>query len=262
MTPADAEILKDKDPNYRVLNLSVSPFNDGSTSYYHKSIGGYHGAKLRRYQDIIEHYINIEVQPAKVNPNVLNMLNTKYVVSQDGRAQLNPEAFGHAWFVENVEWADNADAEIAYLENLDPRKTAVVDKRFAPQLEGFVAKPDSTATIHLEKYDLNDITYKTNAAQEQLAVFSEIYYDDGLTRWEAYIDGQPAPIIRANYILRALRIPAGEHTVELIFKPKTYDRLETISVVCSVLVVLLFAGLLVFVFVRKKKEEDPKEEDA
>ncbi len=258
MTPADAQILEQEktDPNYRVLNLSVSPFNDGSTSYYHKSIGGYHGAKLGRYQDIIEHYINVEAQPAKINYGVLNMLNTKYIISQKGEAQENPEALGHAWFVENIEWADNADAEIAYLENFDPQTTAVVNKHFAPQLEGFAANPDSTATIYLEKYDLNDITYKTKTAQEQLAVFPEIYYDDGLTRWDAYIDGQPASIIRANYILRALRVPAGEHTIEFVFKPKAYNTLETISVICSVLVVLSLIGMLVFLFMNRKKEED------
>ena len=264
MTPADAQILEREksDPNYRVLNLSVSPFNDGSTSYYHKSIGGYHGAKLRRYQDIIEHHINVDARPANINPSVLNMLNTKYIITQEGEPQLNPSALGHAWFVENVEWVENADAEIAYLENFDPQKTAVVDKRFAPQLEGYTAGWDSTAVIYLDKYEINDITYKTSSAKEQLAVFPEIYYDDGLSRWDAYIDGQPAQVIQTNYILRALRIPAGEHTVEFVFKPKAVDKLELVSTICSVLVILSLVGLLVFLIVRRKKEEDQHEEAA
>ena len=252
MSPADTQILEREknDPNYRVLNLSVSPFNDGSTSYYHKSIGGYHGAKLGRYQDIIERYINLEAKPVNINLSVLNMLNTKYLISQEGEPQLNPSALGHAWFVEDIEWVENADAEIAYLEGFDPQRTAVVDKQFAPQLEGFAAGWDSTAVIYLDKYEINDITYKTNSTKEQLAVFPEIYYDDGLSRWDVYVDGQPAQVIRANYILRALRIPAGEHTVEFVFKPKVVDRLETISVICTMLVVLSFIGLLVFLFVR------------
>ncbi|MDR0659919.1 MAG: YfhO family protein [Prevotellaceae bacterium] len=259
MTPADTEILKDKDPNYRVLNRSVSPFQDASTSYYHKSIGGYHGAKLRRYQDIIEHYMS-----GNINPNILNMLNTKYVISSEGKARLNPAALGHAWFVEDVEWADNADAEIAYLENFDPERIAVVDKRFASQLEGYISGWDSTAVIYLDKYEINDITYKTKAAKEQLAVFPEIYYDDGLSRWDAFIDGQPTPVIRANYILRAIRVPAGEHNIQLVFKPKAYDTLEAVSVICTVLVLLSFLGLLVFLVIKeiKKPKEDSEAADS
>lgn len=254
-TPADVEILKDKDPNYRVLNLPVSPFQDASTSYYHKSIGGYHGAKLRRYQDIIERYMS-----ASVNHNILNMLNTKYIISSDGKPRLNPAALGHAWFVEDVEWAENADAEIAYLENFDPEKVAVVDKRFAPQLEGYAGGRDSTAVIYLEKYEINDITYKAEALKEQLAVFPEIYYNDGISSWEAFIDGQPASVIRVNYILRALRVPAGEHTIQFVFKPKAYNTLETLSVICTVLVLLSFFGLLVFLVIKeiKKQKENSK----
>ena len=259
-TPADVMILRDKDPNYRVLNLPVSPFQDGSTSYYHKSIGGYHGAKLRRYQDLIEHYIVIDPNGNhKINPNVLNMLNTKYIiVDRTKEPHLNPTALGHAWFVEDVAWVSNADEEIASLEGLDPSKIAVIDKRFEAQLNGFTNGWDSTATVYLDKYDINDITYKTKTAKEQLAVFSEIYYDDGLSKWEALIDGQPAPIVRANYVLRALRIPAGEHTVEFVFKPKAYGKLEVVSVAFSVLILLSLLALPVIYYLKGRKTQQDK----
>ena len=256
MTPADAKILKDKDPNYRVLNLSVAPFQDASTSYYHKSLGGYHGAKLRRYQDIIEHYIRTDVQPPVINPSILNMLNTKYIImSPNGDPDENPAALGHAWFVEDLKWADNADEEIAALQSFDPQRTAVVDKRFASQLEGFSTGWDSTAVIYLDKYEINDIVYKSKSSKKQLAVFPELYYDDGLSSWSAFVDGQPTPVIRVNYILRAIRVPSGDHTIEFIFKPKAYSTLETISVICTILVLLSFIGLLVFYFIRAKKEK-------
>ncbi|MDR1681208.1 MAG: YfhO family protein [Prevotellaceae bacterium] len=240
MTPADRQILTDSDPNYRVFSLAVSPFNDASVSYYHKSIGGYHGAKLRRYQELIDRYLS------KMNMNMLNMLNTRYFIIPDRennsappRIDSNAMALGNAWFIDSLQVVQNADEEIAALGALNPATTAVVDVRFAGQLEGFVPQHDKTAQVELVDYKINDLTYKTTAAGEQIAVFSEIYYDDGLTRWEAFIDGQPVPHFRANYVLRALRIPAGEHTVEFVFKPKAVGWLNTVSMGCLWGIILL-----------------------
>ena len=239
MTPADRQILEDADPNYRVFNLAVSPFKDASTSYYHKSIGGYHAAKLRRYQELIDHYLS------KMDTEVLSMLNTRYLIVPDKesappRVQHNPDAFGNAWFADTLRFVQNADEEMAALGEVNLRTTAVVDTRFGKQLEGFVPQRDETASITLVDYKINDLQYKVTANSEQIVVFSEIYYNDGLTYWEAFIDGKPAPHFRANYVLRALRVPAGEHTVEFVFKPKAYARLETASVVSLVLLLLAF----------------------
>jgi hypothetical protein len=239
MTAADKTILEDADPNYRVFNLTVSPFNDASTSYYHKSIGGYHAAKLRRYQELIDAYIS------KMDMQVLNMLNTRYLIVPDEgggqpRVQTNEEAFGPAWFIDSLKIVQNADEEIDALGKVDLKTTAVVDARFGNQLEGFVPPHDATAFITLTDYKINDIQYKITSHSEQVVVFSEIYYNDGLTAWEAFIDGQPAPHFRANYVLRALRVPAGEHTIEFVFKPKAYGVLETASVASLIILLLVF----------------------
>jgi hypothetical protein len=208
-TQADEQILKDKDPNFRVFNQTVSPFNDATTSYHHKSIGGYHGAKLRRYQDIIDHHLS------KGNMEVFNMLNTKYFISrtQDGMvyAQRNPSAMGNAWFVGEYLMVENADKEIAALDTINPATTAIIDQRFDKQLEGFVFQKDSLATITFEAYQPNHLKYATDANTPQMAVFSEIYYDKG---WNAYIDDKPSPHFRTDYVLRGMVIPEGKHTIE------------------------------------------------
>ncbi|MDR3350475.1 MAG: YfhO family protein [Prevotellaceae bacterium] len=242
MTDADKLILEDADPNYRVLNLTVSPFQDAGTSYYHKSVGGYHGAKLRRYQELIDRYLS------KIDIHVLSMLNTRYLIVPDKdngqpQVQRNPEAFGNAWFVDTLRFVSSADEEIAALGEVNLKTTAVVDNRFGAQLEGFAPQRDETAQVELAAYKINDIQYKVKSNSEQVVVFSEIYYDDGLTRWEAFIDGRPAPHFRANYVLRALRVPAGEHIVEFVFKPKAYGVLETASVSCLALLLLLFIAV-------------------
>ncbi|MDR1348936.1 MAG: YfhO family protein [Prevotellaceae bacterium] len=244
MTDVDRQILMDNDPNFRVFNIAVSPFQDASTSYYHKSIGGYHAAKLRRYQDIIDKYLNV------IDMSVLNMLNTKYIIFPDRNngnkllVQRNIDAFGYAWYVDSVRIVENADEEIAAIGEVDLKTMVVADKRFENQLENFVFQKDTVRTIKMTDYKINDITYKTNSISEQIAVFPEIYYNDGLTCWEAFIDGQPVPHFRANYVLRALRVPAGEHTVEFVFKPKAYNTLETVSLIC--LWVLIIGTLLAF----------------
>jgi hypothetical protein len=217
LTPADKKILEDKDPNFRVFNQTVSPFNDATTSYHHKSIGGYHGAKLRRYQDIIDHHLS------RGNMDVFNMLNTKYFISrsQDGPpfAQRNPDALGNAWFVDDYLMVENADKEIAALDSINPATTAIIDQRFDKQLEGFVFQKDSMASIIFEEYKPNYLRYATFANTPQMALFSEVYYDKG---WNAYIDGKLSPHFRANYILRGMVVPEGDHTIEFRFEPKTF----------------------------------------
>lgn len=251
---ADEIIMKDKDPNFRVFNQTVgNPFADASTSYFHKSLGGYHGAKLRRYQELIDFHL------AKGNMNVYNMLNTKYFIVPDPQGgqpqmQINMEALGNVWFVNNARMVNNADEEINALTDFVPTETAVYDKRFASQLEGRIISKDSTATISLTDYKPNHLTYKSQTGSDQLAVFSEIYYDKG---WNAYIDGKSAPYIRANYVLRAMIVPAGSHTIEFKFEPKVYATGEKIAYASSILLVLLALGTL-GLMAKRSMETDKK----
>ena len=246
-TETDKTILADKALDYRVLNLTTSTFNENNTSYWHKSIGGYHAAKLRRYQELIDHHITPEMQAlasevvakggqmdsldAAKFP-VLNMLNTRYIIfpaAEDGQTVplQNPHALGNAWFVRNVQYVANADEEIDALSDFRPAETAVVDARFRDALQGLEQSPtDSLGTIRLTSYEPNRLTYETQSAADGVAVFSEIYYPAG---WQVTIDGQPAPLARANYVLRALRIPAGQHTVEMRFDPQSLHVTEGIA---------------------------------
>lgn len=258
---ADEIILKDIDPNFRVFNQTVSPFNDASTSYFHKSIGGYHGAKLRRYQEVIDHCLS------KGNMGVYNMLNTKYVIvpnPQNGNepmAQINMQALGNAWFVEKFNMVNNADEEILALDSLNPATTAVIDKRFQEQVKGLQIRNDSTSAIKLTKYEPNNLEYKYKAASQQLAVFSEIYYPDG---WQAYIDGNPAPHFRVNYILRAMVVPEGEHTIVFKFEPTIVTKAENISYASSAILVIGLLGLIALSLLnsRKKSAEEKVEKEA
>ncbi|MDR1169625.1 MAG: YfhO family protein [Prevotellaceae bacterium] len=271
-TPIDEEILKDKDLDYRVYNLTVSPFNDGSTSFYHKSIGGYHGAKLRRYQDIIERYLgrvnhqNVQALMGTKHFDAFNMLNTKYIIvpsGQDSKPKLlhNPNALGNAWFVDEIRWVDNADEEIAALADINPAKTAVIDKRFkTSELENFeyrVNRPaaDSTgissASIKLIEYTPKKLVYESNSDAEELAVFSEIYYPKG---WQISIDGKKAEMVRACYVLRSMMIPAGRHTVEFRFDPESYRITENIAWSGYVLL-FVFIAISVFLTVRQSKKK-------
>ncbi|MGZ4156485.1 MAG: YfhO family protein, partial [Bacteroidia bacterium] len=265
-TTADNSILDDKDPDYRVLNISVQTFQDASTSYYHKSIGGYSAAKLRRYQELIDAHIQNEIQnivsTLKSNPtdsamrttfaqqNVLNMLNTRYIIyNPDAPALKNRYALGDAWFVSNVKMVPNADEEIKTVEEINPRTTLVVDERYKPELDGFTAKQDPSATIKLTDYAANDLKYESNAASEQLAVFSEIYYKDG---WNAYVDGQLKPHFSCDWVLRAMRVPAGKHNIEFKFEPTKYYTGEKISLV-SCLLLFGFIGTSAFLSLKKKE---------
>ena len=233
-TTADNQILRDTDPNYRVYNTTVSPFNDASTSYFHKSIGGYHGAKLRRYQELIDNHIS------KGNMQVLNMLNTKYFIvkGQNGPvAQLNSGALGNAWFVNDIIKVENADKEIETLGQINTANQVVVDDRFdTPQSISI----DSTATINLTSYKANHLSYESSSTKEQFAVFSEIFYDKG---WNAYIDGELVSHIRANYVLRAMTIPAGKHTIDFKFEPKTHYLGENISLASSLILLIFLIGV-------------------
>ncbi len=236
---ADELIMKDKDPDFRVFNQAVgNPFADASTSYFHKSLGGYHGAKLRRYQELID------FQLTKGNMSVFNMLNTKYFIVPDKESgqpqvQVNMQSMGNAWFVNNAHKVNNADEEINALTGFVPAETAIYDKRFENQVQGHVISKDTLATIALTEYKPNHLTYKSESSREQLAVFSEIYYDKG---WNAYIDGKPAPYFRSDYVLRAMIVPAGKHVIEYKFEPKVFQVGEKISLASSLLLILLALG--------------------
>lgn len=234
---ADQQIMADKDPDYRVLNLTVSPLMDASTSYFHKSLGGYHGAKLRRYQELFETHVE------KQNMAVINMLNTRYVIVPDQNklpmAQQNPQAMGNAWFVSEYKMVDNADQELAALTGFEPSKTAVVDKSFSEDLKSWTPAKDTLDYIRLTEYKPNDLKYNYKSKNAGLAVFSEIWYPKG---WNAYVDGTITPHFRANYVLRAMVLPAGEHKVEFKFEPRAYFLGEKVSMISSIILILLVLG--------------------
>lgn len=239
---ADQQILSDPDPNFRVMNTTVSTFNDASTSYFHKSIGGYHGAKLKRYQELIEFQIS------KNNIKVLNMLNTKYFIintkeNPEPFAQNNPDALGHVWFVDSVRFVNNADEEINALSDFDPASTAIIDIRFQGNVSSSKFNKDSLSVIKLVSYAPNKLQYSSNSNDPQFAVFSEIFYDKG---WKAFIDGEEKSICRTNYVLRGLELPSGSHNIEFKFEPVVYARGEKISFAGSIVVILILIGSIVF----------------
>lgn len=326
-SPADEQILQDKSLDYRVLNYTTNTFNDSYTSYFHKSVGGYHAAKLRRYQELIENQIS------KQSTGVIDMLNTRYFIvpagkEQQPRAQFNPGALGNAWFPDSVIMVANADEEMNHIGNMyemkmldgssftvnnksvttavignhdkvkigdtdfdvsifpmipgmtdtfglaqrtnkdgsaekiittkskgaagpfftvtnfyefNPRKDAIIDKRFADYMKGYTVTPDSLRSIRLLSYEPNNLVYQSKTSKEALVVFSEIYYAHG---WKSFIDGKEAPHIRADYVLRAMRIPAGEHEIEFKFEPKSYFLGEKIAMVSSALILILFFGVI------------------
>ena len=272
-TATDRQILQDKSPDYRVLNLASNTFNENETSYYHKSIGGYHAAKLRRYQEMIDYYISPEMQrmmPAiakaqgdmsrvpgdSVYP-VLNMLNMKYIIMplQGGQTVpvQNPYAFGNAWFVDRVKYVDNANQEIDAIKSLDLRHEAVADKKFQPEL-GEAQVQQSTSLVVLKKYEPNQLTYSVQSAKGGVVVFSEIYYPG----WTASVDGVDVPVGRVNYILRAVNVKPGNHTVVLTFKPQTVKNTETAAYVAYLLLVLAIAAGVFFEVKRKKGDAEAK----
>ena len=232
MQPWEEQILQDKSLDYRVLNLNTNTFNDARTSYRLKSIGGYSAVKLRRYQDLIDEHIS------KMNWNVLNMLNTKYIVTRQG-VYPNPDAMGNAWFVNDVQFVPTPDDESAALNTLDLSKTAVADEKFRSVLT-CEPQPSESDEIILTEYQPNALTYRSTASADRVAVFSEIYYPEG---WHIYVDGKEIALGRVNYVLRAAIIPAGEHTITMEFVPGIL-KWEWLSITLAILTILISAGCL------------------
>lgn len=269
LTPTDQMILQDSTLYYRVLNMATSTFNDGVTPYHHKVIGGYHAAKLRRYQDLIDRHLTTEMGALQqaiigsggvldsVNADpfkVLNMLNTRWVImpAQGGGTLpvLNPHAMGNAWFVDEIRFVESADEEIETIGMLNLHHAAIADKKFEPLLDGLQVTPaDSASTIRLLEYDSDYLIYEADAKKDELAVFSEIYYPKG---WQITIDGKPAAMLRVNYTLRALPVPAGMHTIEFRFEPHSIRITDTIAY-GALLIMLLTA---VYLLLKKVKRKD------
>ena len=250
---ADTQIMGDKDPHFRVFDLSRGGLRgNATTSYFHKSLSGYHAAKLMIYEELIEAY---NLGDVNANSNILDMLNTKYLIS--GGRESTPQAvprntnLGNAWFVNDFKLVENADAELQGLKNINPRTTALVQQKYSDYLSGLNLRSDSLAnagnSIRLTDYHPNKLTYESNANSEQLAVFSEIYYPPK-KGWKVYIDDQPADkdFIKADYVLRAMRVPAGKHKIEMRFEPRSFYTGETISLIGSILAMLFFVGGMVY----------------
>lgn len=260
----DTEILKDKDPYYRVFDLSRNTYNDAVQAYFHKCVGGYSPSKMESYQDLIDVHLS-----GPYNGEVLNMLNTKYIIfngGQNGEAvfQPNPNTCGNAWFVNSVKYVNNADEEMKAMNApaigdtvqmpnaWKAAQTAIIRNTFAPTLNNATSfNKDSAASIKLTQYGLDDLTFVSQNNQEGLGVFADIYYDKG---WKAYIDGKESPIVKANYVLRALKIPAGKHTITFEFRPATYYKSNNLAMISSLLVYLLI-GAAVFMTFKKEKTE-------
>ena len=272
-TQTDELILQDPSLDYRVLNFAGNTFEENNTSYWHKSVGGYHAAKLRRYQEMIDHHIAKEMQAAyqevataggqmdSVNAAkfpVLNMLNTKYFIFPAGQQGQtvpieNPYTFGNAWFIDKIQYVNNANEEIDAIGQVDLQQTAIVDSKFKEALKGVnEGYKDSLSTIRLTNYEPNQLVYETSSPQDGIVVFSEIYYPG----WTATIDGKPADIARAVYILRAMNVPAGKHTIEMRFDPQSLHITEGIAYGAMA---LLLVGVIILIWIyRKKYSENSK----
>lgn len=272
-TQTDELILQDPSLDYRVLNFAGNTFEENNTSYWHKSVGGYHAAKLRRYQEMIDHHIAKEMQAAyqevataggqmdSVNAAkfpVLNMLNTKYFIFPAGQQGQtvpieNPYTFGNAWFIDKIQYVNNANEEIDAIGQVDLQQTAIVDSKFKEALKGVnEGYKESLSTIRLTSYEPNQLVYETSSPQDGIVVFSEIYYPG----WTATIDGKPADIARADYILRAMNVPAGKHTIEMRFDPQSLHITEGIAYGAMA---LLLVGVIILIWIyRKKYSENSK----
>lgn len=262
---ADQYILNDPSLDFRVINLTKDVFNDASTSYFHKSIGGYHGAKLRRYQDLITYYLNPEIrqfgtlfksidselalQLAMQQQRILNMLNTKYIIyNPDAEPIENPCAFGNAWIVNNVRWVDTPNEEFDALATTNLRHTAIVNNEFQQQVGNYVSVDSLIGQIALTEYKPNKLTYSFNAYQDQLVVFSEIWSDTG---WKLYIDGHEHPLLRANYLLRSALIPSGEHQIVMEYSPMIWRVGNTIQLITSLILII---GLVIGIILSFRKK--------
>lgn len=245
---ADELILQDKS-HYRVGNFTVNPMEDGTTSYFHQSIGGYHAAKMGRYKELFDYQI------AKNNVEVLNMLNTKYFIVEDDkgnkRVQQNPDANGNVWFVNNVAEVESANDEMKALDNINTKEAAVINVSKLDNSINFDFEQDSTASISLKSYGVTELTYESNAVKDQFAVFSEIYYKDG---WNAYIDGELTPHYQVNYVLRGMKVPAGKHEIVFKFEPQVIYTGRIISTSAYVLLILVGLGWIFYDEKQKKKK--------
>jgi hypothetical protein len=250
----DQVIMEDKDPDFRVIDLSQIINQDAVTPYFYKSVGGYSAARMKRYEEVIENQFS-----KSINHDVLDMLNTKYIINQDPKTGnlgwvRNESACGHAWFVSKVTFVKDADEEMKAITAFSPKDEAIVDKRFKKLLDAKPLGAAGNGSIKLTSYSPDDMKYESSSPANAVAVFSEIYYDKG---WKMYIDGQEQPYFRADYILRAAVIPVGNHKIEFKFHPASYYTGEKISLAGSILLVLALGGV-VFMEIKKKPETEKK----
>jgi len=237
----DQFILKDKDPDFRVIDLTQSIKGDGITPFFYKSIGGYSAARLKRFEEVVDEQLT-----KSINHEVLDMLNTKYIISQDPKSQnlamqANQTACGHAWFIKSIKYADNADQEMQAISSFDPKNEAIVDKQYKNDIDEKALGNDPAGKIDLVSYNPDHMIYQSGSTASQIAVFSEVYYNKG---WKMLIDGVEKPYFRANYLLRAAQIPVGNHKIEFIFHPTSYYAGENISLAGSILLVLALGGAI------------------
>jgi hypothetical protein len=272
-SPADRWIMDSDKSYYRVLDISnglSAIFNNAIPAFFHKNIGGYHAAKLRRYQELINFQLDREIKQLNAafgtsvtyeqlaqtldSLGVLNMLNMKYVVyNPNAQPLVNMAANGNAWFVEKVITVNDADSEMTLLSSINTKTEMVIDTSSASLIPKIDAARDSTATIELTEYQPNKLTYKVSTFTPQVAVFSEIYYNKG---WKAFIDGKETQYERVNYLLRGMQLPAGNYQLQFVFHPNSYFTGNTIALICSVLLILCIAGYLFYTFKKSKSEEN------
>lgn len=268
--PAEAQIMKDPDPNFRVLDLSIDYTNDAKTSYFVKTIGGYYAAKLQTYQDLLE------TQISKLNGSVLNMLNTKYIINPDGKGNAtvipNPSALGNAWFVSKVKYTKTADETILAMNApaisdpkqdttggaFNPKVEAIVRDQYQKSIGSTDFRADSAAKITLTSYAPPHMVYESNNSHDGLAVFSEVYYPEN---WTAYVDGKPTEIFPVNYVLRAIKVPAGKHKIEFKYVNEKFKKDEMVSLAGSILVTIVLLGTVVFYVIRRRKQQENPEQE-
>ena len=259
-TAADKQILADKHPNFRVFNLTTSTFNDSRTSYFHKSIGGYSPVKLRRYQDIIDHFFS----GRDLNMNIINMLNVRYLIvpGENGaqKVQRNPQALGNCWFVDKVEFVADPNEEIKAISNFNPTAVAYIDREWEkslPSMQEYCNNADSADYIRMTEYkNPGNIIYESNSKNPRFAVFSEVFYKT----WRAYIDGKEVTPVRTDYILRGLPIPAGKHKVEFLCVDDIMTGSAKVSLYGSIFVGIVIIGMAVAIIIRSRKKKDNEQE--
>lgn len=247
--PVDTKILADTTQNYRVFDLQH--FEEAMPSYFHKCVGGYHAAKLSRYQDLMSYNMQLTKDGPNLNMNVIDMLNTKYFIINDNQFEVNPGALGNAWFVDSIQFVNTANEEMFALYDFTPKTKAIADKKFENVIGGAIPQKAANDTIYETTYAPNRITYHAQSANGGLAVFSEIYFPWG---WNATIDGNPAEIGRVNYVLRALKVPAGSHTIEFEFAPASLTVTETLAYIAIIIMYLGIAALIALTIVRKENK--------